>query len=503
MSYYQLLNLKKEPFSSSPDPLFLYHSRECYNFLNKLEIAIRLRRGLNVLVGDIGTGKTTIGRSLLKLFEGETEDFLFHLILDPSFESGMEFLAFLLRTFSIPAPTESSPVAYKNALQFFLFEKGVKENKTIVLIIDEAQKLAPPALEVLREMLNFETNEYKLLQLVLLGQVELLEKIRQQPNVMDRINEYFVLHPMNRAETEAMINHRLAVAGPQNTPTLFTRGAINTIYRATGGYPRKIVFLCHHALITMLIQKKNRVDRATIRNVLKMRSNLRTKPMRFPAKRAFVAAALLLCLAVTLFFFIPRSSSLILFPLLKAQSLFSRAKNAVLAESIISTLTHYPSGSASSTAEPTLSTDVNMAPALSEAKVPANLIPESTQSTVDSFPRNISLLKEKIKVNHQKMDFLSTGTQALVRKESSRERTVTENPEPSSLLLRNSEFINFSPQPDRSLEKEISVKIIRVVKQGDTLSSLAHRIYGRSDPEVLRLIKLNNPGLTNINNLRI
>ncbi len=478
MSYYQLLNLKKEPFSSSPDPLFLYHSRECHNFLSKLELTIRLRRGLNVLVGDIGTGKTTIGRSLLKLFEGEKENFLFHLILDPSFESGMEFLAFLLYTFSIPVPAESSPVAYKNAIQNFLFDKGVKENKTIVLIIDEAQKLVPTSMEILRELLNFETNEYKLLQLVLLGQMELMEKIRQQPNLMDRINACFILHPMNRSETEAMINHRLAIAGLQALPKLFTRGALDAIYRATRGYPRKIVFLCHHALIRMLIQKKNQIDRATIRNVLQMRSSLRKKPSRFPARPAVIATTLMFCFAVILFFLISRSPSGLIFPLFKAQALHSSAKSAVQEAPVIST-------------------------SVSHSSVSESSILKSTPSTVEPSTQNTLLRVKQIKDSHQQIVISSASGQAQAQKEPSDTKTRKADSEPSALSLRSNKSMSFSHSPDMSTQEETSEDIVWVVKRGDNLYSLARRIYGRADREVLRLIQRNNPDLTDINNLRI
>lgn len=476
MSYYQLLRMQKDPFSNSPDPLFLYNSRECYNYLSNLEIAIRLRRGLNVLVGDIGTGKTTIGRALLKLFEGEAENFIFHLILDPSFESEMEFLTFLLRTFSIPLPKESSPVAYKNAIQNFLLDKGVKENKTIVLVIDEAQKLKPPGLEILREMLNFETNDCKLLQLVLLGQMDLLESIRQQPNLMDRVNGCFILHPLNRAETEAMINYRLAVAGSEKSSKLFTPAAINAIHRATRGYPRKIVFLCHHALIAMLIQKKNLIDRSIIHNVVRMRSNLRKKTTRFlsrRASRAFLAVPVVSCLAAFLLFFSLRSPSLL--PLPQVQAPHLKEKKAHQVASITNTSVSYPSSSANST------------PKLDSAA---------------SDIHNTSPLAEQIKTTQQQMDIASASHPAQTQKELPKARVANEHSAHYTSSPETSESAKLLLPQHLSEKEKLSQDIVWVVKWGDTLYALARRVYGRADHDLLRMIQNYNPEIKDVNNLR-
>ena len=120
--------------------------------------------------------------------------FIFHIILDPTFESEELFLTSLLRNFeitlSVPNPTI---LDMREALERFLFQKGVNENKTVVIIVDEAQKLSESSLELLRAFLNYETNEYKLLQLILLGQLELYSRILNIPNFFDRISFYYNL----------------------------------------------------------------------------------------------------------------------------------------------------------------------------------------------------------------------------------------------------------------------------------------------------------------------
>jgi general secretion pathway protein A len=125
MEYYKLLNLKNEPFSTSPDPAFFYHSREHRECLNRLEISIRLRRGLSVILGDVGTGKTTVSRLLIQKFAHEKGDFIVRLILDPTFKSEFEFIKTLCTSFGIESSARST-FEYKNELQNYLLQKGVK-----------------------------------------------------------------------------------------------------------------------------------------------------------------------------------------------------------------------------------------------------------------------------------------------------------------------------------------------------------------------------------------
>ena len=177
MDYIKLLNLQSEPFSNSPDPSFFYLSRTYQDCLQNLEISIRLRRGLNLVLGDIGTGKTTLSRALIQQFQSEVDRFLFHLILDPSFKSESEFLYALIMGFGIPRPDKKSLFAYKEAIRQFLLAEGLQKGRVIVLIVDEGQKLNDVCLELLRDLLNFETNQFKLLQLLFI--VKLILYLRE------------------------------------------------------------------------------------------------------------------------------------------------------------------------------------------------------------------------------------------------------------------------------------------------------------------------------------
>lgn len=268
MSYYKVLGLEKEPFSTSPDPAFFYESGEHRAALMRLMVEIRLKRGLSLILGDVGTGKTTLSRKLFHMLK-ERQDIIFHMILDPTYETEEIFLDSLIRTFKIeigkPQPTV---LDYKEALKKYLFQKGVEEGKTVVLLIDEAQKLNLLSLEILRVLLNYETNEFKLLQLVLLSQMELLPRLRQMKNFWDRINLKYVLNPLDETETKELIEFRLSAAGYHQGMEFFTGEAIGEIYRYTQGYPRRISMICHHALKTLVMENKPVVDASLIRDLI-------------------------------------------------------------------------------------------------------------------------------------------------------------------------------------------------------------------------------------------
>ncbi|MDD2731340.1 MAG: AAA family ATPase [bacterium] len=265
MSYFKALGLGKEPFSTSPDPEFFYHSTSHETALKRLEIAIRLRRGLSIILGDVGTGKTTLLRTLLQTFKDEG-DFLFHMVLDPSYKSEFQFLSSLVKMFDI-MPVFKSTLDFKEALERYLFQKGVEENKTIVLLIDEGQKITLENLEVLRMFLNYETNEYKLLQLVVMGQVEMLPRIKRVRNFMDRVALKYTINPLDEIETKKMIEFRLRQAGYSRKNNLFTDEAIDQVYQHTQGYPRKIAMLCHDALETIAMKDVSVVDAEIIKGL--------------------------------------------------------------------------------------------------------------------------------------------------------------------------------------------------------------------------------------------
>ena len=268
MSYYKVLGFEREPFSTSPDPEFFYESKEHEIALTNLMIELRLRRGLSVILGDVGTGKTTLSRKLIQLLRSQ-QDFVFNIVLDPTFDSEELFLMKLCRNFEIELPNATPTILdVQEALERFLFKKGVEDGKTVVLIVDEAQKLNEVTLEALRVLLNYETNEYKLLQLILLGQHELYAKLMNMNNFLDRISFKYTLNPLDVEETRRLIEFRIRAAGYTSRMFLFLDDAIRQIHRSTKGYPRQIAMLCHKALKELVMKRKSVVDEALIREII-------------------------------------------------------------------------------------------------------------------------------------------------------------------------------------------------------------------------------------------
>ena len=270
MSYYKILGLEKEPFSTSPDPEFFYQSKEHKSALYRARVAIELRRGLSLILGDVGTGKTTLSRKLSQLLKADN-NLVVVVILNPMYQTQEEFLADLVDRFHLelePAGREPKVMDYLKAIEKFLFQKCVIENQTVVLVIDECQKMIDSCLEVLRSLLNYETNEYKILQLILMGQMELLPRISSIRNLWDRVAFKYVLNPLEENEVRELIQFRLIHAGYMSRYPLFSDDAIRAIYHYTQGYPRKIAMLCHDALEYLVMHRKEMVDKEVVQELI-------------------------------------------------------------------------------------------------------------------------------------------------------------------------------------------------------------------------------------------
>lgn len=309
MDYFKILNLNREPFSNSPEPEFFFQSMSHLACLQQVEIAIRLRRGLTVVMGEVGTGKTTLCRQLLLRFAETQEDrqeIESHLLLDPSFSSSREFLATIAASFGIP--DAQSEWQMKEGVKNYLFQRGVDEKKTVLLIIDEGQKLPDFCREILREFLNYETNENKLLQIVIFAQNEFREILKGHRNFADRVNRTYFLGPLDFRETREMIRFRLAQAAhPAAGPKLFTLPALWAIYRATGGYPRRIITLCHHVLLAVIIRNRVRAGWLLVRSAARKLAPRAARPKRWGSTTAALAMALLLASLLLWYAPVPQS----------------------------------------------------------------------------------------------------------------------------------------------------------------------------------------------------
>ncbi|MDD2966790.1 MAG: AAA family ATPase [Desulfovibrionaceae bacterium] len=264
MNYLELLHLQREPFSNSPDPDAYYGAPLHALYLSRLEIAVHLKRGVNIVLGRVGTGKSTLCRCLLRNLATRPEIETF-LLLDAGNANSLTFIAQLYELLSgQPAPDDMTERTGMGLLQTVIYAKALQEEHTLVLLIDEGQKLSAEALEVLRELLNFETNTEKLLQIIIFGQPELEERIAALPNFKDRINEYLHLMPLPEKESIALVRHRLHLAGGQQAERLFSKGALAALHKASKGHPRQLMRLGHQMLLSLIMGNKTQVTAAMV-----------------------------------------------------------------------------------------------------------------------------------------------------------------------------------------------------------------------------------------------
>jgi general secretion pathway protein A len=251
--YEEFYGFVQPPFALTPDPRFLYKSESHEEAINLLLQALRRKEGFIVLTGDIGTGKTTICRALMEQLDAAT---FTSLILNP-FLSVEELLREILLDFGVVSRevVRSGRIASatKHEListlhEFLLSLMAIKGSG--VLIIDEAQHLSPQVLEQIRIISNLETNESKLLQIVLVGQLNLLDVLAEAElrQLDQRISIRAALKPLTRDEVEAYIAHRLWVARG-GTSVQFNAEALDLVHRLTGGIPRIINLLCDRTLM--------------------------------------------------------------------------------------------------------------------------------------------------------------------------------------------------------------------------------------------------------------
>ncbi len=257
LSYY---NLREEPFNITPDPRFLFFSAKHQEAFNHLLFGIHQRKGFIELTGEVGAGKTTICRKLLEEL-GPT--YPTALILNPclSIDQLLQSicLEFDLQVYSFDR------VYYLQSLNQFVLEQANQGNN-VVVVIDEAQDLSDELLEQVRLLSNLETDHQKLMQIVLMGQPELRDKLAQPHlrQLRQRITVRYHLGPLNLSETARYIHHRLTLAGANGRPC-FDDDAIKTIHHYSGGIPRLINAVCDKALLAGYVMQTDRLNRKLIK----------------------------------------------------------------------------------------------------------------------------------------------------------------------------------------------------------------------------------------------
>ena len=259
MSYLDHFNLKEQPFRLTPDPAFLYWSKQHARAKAYMESTIWLADGFVVISGEIGTGKTT----LLQSFLAELDDNVVYAVVSQTQLTATEFLQAVLTEFGFK-PFNKRKVELLDMLNMFLIEQ-YSNDKKVVLIVDEAQNLTRKVLEEIRLMSGIETHKEKVLRIILSGQPELNDILdsRNLKQLLQRVRLRFHIGPLDSRELTEYINHRLSVAG-REANDLFHDDTFEIIYRYTGGVPRLINTLCDTALLCAFADEKHEVDAAYI-----------------------------------------------------------------------------------------------------------------------------------------------------------------------------------------------------------------------------------------------
>ena len=249
--YKSFFGLRENPFNANPDPRYLFLTREIQEALAGLAYGIKNRKGFILMTGEVGTGKTTLLNRLLDWLnlEGVATAYIFNSQLNIS-----QLLDFMMADFGIPCESrDKSHVLMR--LNHWLLQR-YRDRKTSVLIVDEAQNLSFEVLEEIRLLTNFETANEKLLQIVLAGQPELEEKLRDPRlrQLRQRITMRCRTQPLSLEELAGYIAERLRIGGANGAP-IFAPEAIEAIYKYSRGIPRVANLLCEHSLMNSFVEQ--------------------------------------------------------------------------------------------------------------------------------------------------------------------------------------------------------------------------------------------------------
>lgn len=253
--YLEFFKLDLEPFSTTPDPKFLYKSQVHQEALDRLVTAVTMRRGINAIIGEPGLGKSLLIRTTL---QGFNERVRFAWVFNTNLDN-RELIKYICRDFGFTPQGEDLSDLLMELYSFLI--KSQEEGAFSVLIVDEAQNLKFEALEEIRQLSNLETSRCKLLQVILSGQPQLDAHLNDPAlhQLKQRISLKASLSRLDETDTCAYIEHRLRVAGRQHSD-IFTQAALKKIYEISGGIPRLINQVCDNALLSAFQQKVQSID---------------------------------------------------------------------------------------------------------------------------------------------------------------------------------------------------------------------------------------------------
>ncbi|HET7442348.1 MAG TPA: AAA family ATPase [Terriglobales bacterium] len=250
--YKHFFGLKANPFNVNPDPRYLFLTRHTEEALACLTYGIQTRKGFVLLTGEVGTGKTTLINKLLEWLRLQqvATAFIFNTRMNVP-----QFLDYMMADFNIPCDSRAKSQVLLRLYNWLL--DRYRAGETAVLIVDEAQNLSEEVLEEIRMLTNLETFTEKLLQIILVGQVELERKLKQPElrQLRQRLTLRAKTHPLTLEETKAYIAQRLRIAGSNGEP-IFDPEAMTAIHRYANGIPRVINLICEHCLVSAFVDQQ-------------------------------------------------------------------------------------------------------------------------------------------------------------------------------------------------------------------------------------------------------
>ena len=457
--YHAFYGLSESPFGLTPDPKYLFASEGHKEALAHIAYGIEERRGFVLILGEVGTGKTTLVRHVLRRLGPDVKSVFLFNSSSLGFE---ELLQAVLRDLEVPSPGRRR-VDLIEALNEFLLQENAA-GRRVVLIIDEAQHLSASVLEDIRMLSNLETARSKLLQIVLVGQPELGERLGQVNlrQLRQRIGLAAELKPLNRADSVQYIKHRLAVAGCQEP--IFTRMALRMVYRKSGGIPRLINVICDKSLVLGYGANKTRIGRRIVRQVARdwtvFRMPQRAAPTvssgRRTAGRRIRRA--------------PRRVPL-------GQIAAAVTVGALLVTGLLVVRLGTP--------------DQTAAVGLPAVEITA--VPLSTREPSNALTSTPSAFERRA----AKVPRDEPAAAPVVKTEASLARPEVAVPESPSVLPSAA----LPPVPVASRPERAAVAVV-TVNTGDTLSWLLYSVYGRADETVVDITQLANPDLDDVDQLR-
>lgn len=254
----QYFGLSEPPFTLSPNPRYLYLTPQHQTVIYQCQYTIEQRQGLAVVYGDIGTGKTTVARHIYEKY-AEDKAYNVAMMISPDLKTDTAFLRGIMAEYGVP--TKRSHAASLAAFRRFVVSE-FQAGRNIVLMVDESQQMTAKMLEVVRVLLNFETNDKKLIQIILFGQNELALTIDASRAIKSRVSVFGSLASLTDSITMDMIDFRWKAAGGTEQPFPFE--TVQTIFNISGGLPREIIKLCNLSLTRAFINQKKVVHHSMV-----------------------------------------------------------------------------------------------------------------------------------------------------------------------------------------------------------------------------------------------